>query len=568
MSHRVYRSCTACLALALALCACSGGPETTTSSFDSAQNRPIDSAQGRPRLVVLIVVDQMRADYLDRLRPHATGGFKRLLDEGAWFSNAAFPYHGTYTCPGHATIATGTMPATHGVPDNEWYDRVTRRVVACAEDANARPVRYDEGGTGGLGSSAHNLRVETLAGALRRQRGARVVSLALKARSAIMLAGPQADAVTWLSGDLEGWETSSAYSDTPLPAVQAFVDANPIDADRGRIWMRLLPDAAYSGADAAAGEWPPPGWSTTFPHVLDAADPASDTFGLQWERSPYADAYIGRFAAALAESFTLGTGDRTDVLAVGFSSPDLLGHRYGPQSHEVQDVFLQLDFTLGRLLERLDALVGRGEYVVALTSDHGVAELPEQLQAEGRPGGRLPVSSIAAIAERAAREAAGDGTYVARVTGNDVYFEPGMSEKLNATGALERVIAALRETPGIARAFEASQLQGAQAAEDEALREAALSYVPGVSGDVVLQTEPGFWVMSSRLATTHGTGHDYDQRVPIVLMGPGLRPGRYDEAATPADIAPTLAALIGVSLSQSDGRVLTDAIAAAAPAAR
>jgi predicted AlkP superfamily pyrophosphatase or phosphodiesterase len=515
--------------------------------------------------MVLIVVDQMRADFLERLRPHATGGFNRLINEGAWFTNAAYPYLGTFTCPGHATIGTGRLPARHGIPENEWYDREAKAVVACADDSSVTAVRYFDGQNAEGASGPGNLRAPTLAQVLRREKGARVVSLALKARSAIMLAGPEGDAVTWLSGDLAGWETSTAYTASPVAAVQAYVAANPIDADRGKTWVRRLAETAYSGSDEGAGEAPPSGWTRVFPHVLAGTSSSGAVFRLQWERSPYADAYVGRFAAAMAESFSLGQGDRTDVLAIGFSAPDLIGHGFGPQSHEMQDVLLHLDLTLGHLFEQLDNLVGAGRYVVALSSDHGVATLPEQLHVEGNPGGRIPATQIAELVERAARDAAGEGKYVARVLGNDVYFEPGIYERLESTGALSSILRALERSPGIAAAIPRSLLANASSAADEELREAALSFVPDRSGDILLQTDPGFWIMTSQLATTHGTGHAYDQRVPVVLMGPGIRRGRYDQEATPADVAPTLAALAGTRLPDADGRVLTEALTSAPP---
>lgn len=514
-----------------------------------------------PRLIVLIVVDQMRTDFIELLRPHWTAGFARLLDEGAWFPNAAYPYLNTYTCPGHATIGTGALPLTHGIVDNSWYERDTARTVACAEDETVRPVPYDGRGSD-IGNSAHRLGAPTLAGVLRRERGARVVSVALKARSAIMLVGPEGDAVTWLDGELSGWETSTAYADAPVPEVKEFLEANPIDADVGKSWTRRLPEHAYAGPDQGAGESAPRGWTSVFPHGLDG-EPGG-TFRSQWERSPFADAFVGRFAASMVDAFELGAGPHTDVLAVGFSSPDLVGHMFGPRSHEVQDILLQLDLTLGHLFDHLDARLGRDGYVVALSSDHGVADLPEQLQAEGGADRRLAPVVISRIAEDASRRVAGDGQYVARVNGNDVYFFPGMFEKLSAvSGGVDAVVSALVGIQGIGSAYHQGQLTSLPPNADEALSEAARSYVAERSGQIIVQPDAGFWVMpSSRVATTHGTGNLYDQQVPVILLGPGIRAGRYENAATPADIAPTLAAIAGTALPQADGRVLTEALTA------
>jgi predicted AlkP superfamily pyrophosphatase or phosphodiesterase len=513
-----------------------------------------------PKLAVLIVVDQMRADYVDRFKDEWTGGLKRLITHGAWFTHAAYPYLTTVTCAGHATISTGAFPNVHGVFQNTWFDRTAGRNVTCTEDARAKPVLYGKDGKDG--ESAANLRLPTFADEMQSQRGAHVVAMSLKARSAIMLAGHGGDAVTWLTDSLQGWETSSAFTAAPIPAVKAFVAANPIDGDYGRTWARLLPAAQYRYPDAADGEAPPKGWTASFPHVLNGG--AGDTkpgaeFYDQWERSPFADAYLGRFAATLTESLQLGRHDGTDVLAISFSTPDLVGHAFGPRSQEVQDIYAQLDRTIGILLDRLDTIVGHDAYVVALTADHGVTELPEQAARGGLEGGRLESRRIADAIQRRAQAAVGPGTYVARVNGNDVYFERGMLDKLSSpSSALEAVIDAIRSLPGVGRVFRADALRNGASSSDPLLRAAALSYVPGRSGDLVIVPKTG-WMFAST-GTTHGTASLDDQQVPIILFGRNIKAGRYAEAATPADIAPTLAAICGITMPRADGRVLRAAL--------
>ena len=298
--------------------------------------------QPLPKLTVLIVVDQMRADFVDRFNGEWTGGLKRMVTQGAWFTQAAYPYLTTVTCAGHATISTGTFPNTHGVFQNSWWDREARRQMLCTQDPKARAVGYGVAVTGG--DSPYRLQVPTLSDQMRTSRKAHVVSLALKNRSAIMLGGHGGDAVTWLTETLDGWETAAGYSETGVPAVKAFVDANPLAADFGKTWEKMLPASAYSGPDEGIGEAPPPGWTRSFPHPMKGTGNQPDsTFYAQWERSPFGDAYIGRFAAALAESMQLGKHEGTDLLAISFSSPDLVGHGFGPRSHEVQDMYAQLE---------------------------------------------------------------------------------------------------------------------------------------------------------------------------------------------------------------------------------
>ena len=272
-----------------------------------------------PRLVVVLVVDQMRADYVDRFRADWTAGLKRLLTEGAWFSNAAYPYLGTYTCAGHATVATGAFPHLHGIMQNQWWDRATRRIVACTDDDDVTTLQYPEGTD--TGGTAARLLLPTLADQLRSERiGARVATVALKARSAIMLAGHGGDAVTWMNESYEHWETSTAFTPRRVAAVEALLTANPVDADFGRTWSRQLPAERYATADDGEGEAAPRGWTATFPHVLNGDNdktPDRDFRG-QWARSPFADAYVGRFAAALAESLHLGRDDVNDFLGISF----------------------------------------------------------------------------------------------------------------------------------------------------------------------------------------------------------------------------------------------------------
>jgi hypothetical protein len=404
---------------------------------------------------------------------------------------------------------------------------------------------------------------------MRNQRAAHVVTLSLKGRSAIMLAGHGGDAVTWSSDSFDGWVTSSAFTTTgPVPEVKAFTDANPIDADFGKTWTRLVPESSYAWPDDGEGEKPPPGWTRTFPHELKGGGDRPDAkFHQQWALSPYADAYVGRFAAALTESLQLGRHDGTDVLGVSFSSPDLIGHAFGPWSQEVQDTYARLDRTIGALLDRIDALVGRDRYVVALTADHGATPIPEQLVRRGHDAGRLSAAAIVHAAEQRAQAALGQGKYVAQLNDNDLYLEPGMYQELTATpAALDGVIRTLSATPGVAKVFRSEQLQDATKSADPLRRAAALSYFPGLSGDLILAFKPG-WVLGSS-ATTHGGASPDDRRVPILFMGRGIKPGQYLQPVTPADVAPTLAAVCGISMPKAEGHALLSALTAVPNATR
>ncbi len=511
-------------------------------------------AAAPPRLVVVIVVDQMRADFVDRFKGEWTGGLKRMVTQGAWFQQAAYPYLTTVTCAGHATISTGSFPNRHGVFQNAWWDRESRRQISCTEDPRAADLGY--GVAVSSGNSAHRLQLPTFTDQMRAQRKAHVVSLSIKARSAIMLAGHGGDAVTWLTDNLDGWETSSVYTEQVVPAVKAFVDANPIDADFGKTWDRRLPPASYAGPDDGLNEAAPQGWTRTFPHALKGtANKVDASYFAQWERSPFADAYLGRFAAALVQSMQLGTHDGTDVLTISFSTPDLVGHAFGPRSQEVQDIYANLDQTLGALFDRLDAIVGKDQWVVGLSADHGVTPIPEQLIAEGKDAGRINGGAIVDAIEQALKPALGAGRHVIVLNTNDIYFEPGVYDKMLKSRQLTTaVVSAIQSRPGVQRVFRSEEIRGAEHSTDPLLRAAALSYFPGRSGDLVFATKPG-WMISSG-GTTHGSASADDQRVPVLFYGRGVKPGIYQDAATPADLTPTLAAIAGLTM-KADGHALS-----------
>lgn len=510
-----------------------------------------------PKLVVLLVVDQMRADYVERFNRDWNGGLKRLVSKGAWFQRAAYPYLTTITCAGHATISTGAYPHTHGIFQNAWWDRDTRKQVTCTDDPLASDVGYGTPVTGG--DSGRLLQVPTFADQMRTQRSARVVSLSLKPRSAIMPAGRGGDAVTWLGESVDSWVTSSVYGTPPVAAVKEFLDANPMSADFGKTWTRLLPRGRYTEPDSGLGEAPPVGWTATFPHLLTGTTGKADaTFLTQWQTSPFADAYLGRFAAAQVRAFQLGRREGTDVLAVSFSSPDSVGHGFGPRSHEIQDTYARLDKTIGTLFDALDAVIGKGEWVAALSADHGVTQIPEQLVAEGKDGGRISSGTLTTTLEQVLRPL-GEGRHVSLVASNDVYFEPGVYEKIQQTPHLfTSVMGAITSTPGVQKVFRGEEVRDGASSDDPLLRAAALSYFPGRSGDLIIAPKPG-WMFTVR-GTTHGSANPDDQRVPILFLGRGIKPGRYAQPATPADIAPTLARLCGITLPNAEGRVLAEAV--------
>lgn len=526
------------------------------------------AAPSRPKLVVLLVVDQMRGDYVDKFQGQWTGGLKRMLQEGAWFREAAYPYAATETCVGHATISTGALPTAHGMVSNAWWERESQKMVTCTADPNVTNTAYGGGKAAPGGDSAWRMRVPAFAEELRFQGGGntRVVTFSLKARAAITMAGHKADAVTWFDGG--SWETSSPYG--TMPFIENFVKANPVQADAVKSWDLALPAKSYLYDEKATGAVAPPGWDLAFPHSLSAHAAGSGpdgAFYLRWATSPYADTYLTKLAEAAVDQLGLGGKSGTDFLGVSYSSVDYVGHAFGPRSREIQDVLIRLDQDLAELFAHLDAKVGRGNYVVALSADHGAVPTPEDMLKTGADAGELHVPEIQEKIEKALEPFNYTKPAVARVASTDVYFSTGTYDRLKADpAAMRAVLDAVRSVAGVADVYRAEEVQDRPATQSLLRMAEAASYFPGRSGDLLVVPKP-YWLVTWGPAgkprdygTGHGTPYYYDQHVPVLLMGWGIEHGQYFGRITPADIAPTLAALCGVTLSSHDGRVLADAL--------
>jgi hypothetical protein len=455
---------------------------------------------------------------------------------------------------------------------NSWFDRDTGRGVGCTSDAGVTTISYGAPVAGGNGPS--RLLVPTLSDEMRAQLpvSSRVVTVSGKERSAITLAGHRADAVSWFSFAAGTFVTSSVYTAAPVPFMADALKAYPVASDYGKTWTRMLPIDRYLFADKGLGEKPPAYWTSEFPHGLVGKAGTPDAqFYDAWTTSPFLDDYLGRLAILSVDALALGQGRGTDFLGVSFSALDSVGHDFGPTSHEVQDVLVRLDQTIGTLLSHLDRTVGAGNYVVALTADHGAAPIPEQTAALGIDAGRLDAATVTRAAVKALQAAFGPGEYTVRSQYAELILEPAVVEKLRRDPrALDQVLGALRATPGVAGAYFGDHLDADAAAGDRDGRAALLSYYPGRSGDFVVVPKPYWFYVTvdgtpqPGSATTHGSMYAYDQHVPLILFGAGIKRGEYLRAATPADIAPTLAQLCGITLARIDGEVLIEALSPAA----
>ena len=494
-------------------------------------------------LVVFITVDQMQADYLTRFGAQLTGGLARLTRGGAWFVDGDLDYANTETAPGHATVLSGRFPRHTGIVSNE-------RGVP---DSTAPLV-----GARGPGASPRRFQGQTLIDWIRAaEPEARALSVSRKDRAAILPLGRGHAQVFWYAEPDGPFTTSTYYMDT-LPAwVRAFNARRVPQGFAGRAWTPLLPDSAYPEPDSVPTEAGGRGFA--FPHVL-AADPAQAArLVIEY---PWMDQITLDFALAGVEALGLGRGPATDVLAVSLSSTDAVGHRYGPDSREIHDQILRVDRVLGAFIDSLYRLRDSARIVFALTGDHGVAPFAELYAARtGRPAGHVslrgPITAVrAALADRGVPAAA------FRIESAALWVDRA---PLRAAGLdVDSVVAAFavmtRAVPGVARVDLVRTLAQADTAHDVIARRWYHALPPDLPIEAVVTLEPHF-VWGREADAQHGGPWDYDTHVPVLFYGPPFRPGRYPDTVRVVDMAPTLAAAIGVSPSGVlDGHVLKAAL--------
>ena len=545
------------------------------------------AALRRPRLVLLIAVDQFRYDYLERFGDlFGKNGFKRLLKDGASWVQANYDHTPTYTACGHATMMTGAYPSETGIIGNEWIDRETGSRITSVSDASVKLL----GGTQNEpAASPRRLLASTVGDELRIATNDRskVIGISVKDRSAILPAGRHANAAYWFSG-ASGNMVSSTYYFNQLPNwVVQYNNKRPADKFFGAKWERLLPESEYlkrAGADSPPWEniGRVAGDTNAFPHTITGgADAAGPQFYSALDFSPFSNDLLVQFAEAALVNENLGRDDEPDVLTVSFSANDYVGHRYGPYSQEVMDATLRVDRQIGTLLDFVDTKVGLRNAIVILTADHGVAPIPEHAAAIGLDGARLRSDDIinavrAAISARYNSKGTtpdptldyiytydvGGSAQPAFINGN-LYFNYAAlkRDRVNLDEIARVAGEAALSVRGTAKYFTRSQLHdGGVPVTDPIERRVLHGFYPTRSGDVVIIAEP-YKYLGDFIPATHGTPYTYDTHVPVIIVASGIAPGRYYERATPADIAPTVSALLRTTApSNSVGRILTEAM--------
>ncbi|MGQ9895965.1 MAG: alkaline phosphatase family protein [Acidobacteriota bacterium] len=533
----------------------------TLVSCATAQNRT--NAVGY-RLVVGIVIDQLRPDYLERFDDlFGEKGFKRLKARGAYFANAHYRHACTYTAPGHAVILTGSTAAVTGIIGNQWYDRQSGKPIQSITDETTTGV------PAGKGASPQRLLVSTLADELKAATAgqAKVIGISLKDRGAILLVGRTANVAYWFD-DKRGQMQTSTYYMSELPAWVAAFNAQRIpDRWFGKTWEKLLPESAYArcAPDDAPYEKHFAGGGTAFPHQVGRGDKPNAHFYSDFTMTPWANDFLVDFAVAAIENERLGADETPDVLTISFSANDIVGHAFGPNSHEVLDITVRTDQAIARLLDAIDAKVGLDQTLVFLTADHGVAPVPEYAQQQRLYSRRISFEQVVVAMKRALDAKFGAAPWFAGFSAESVYFDLAtLAEKKLRRAEVEQVAAEAALTiEGLAAAFTRSQILFGRMPRTPAAERVQMAFHPQRSGDVFLVPEPFCFFSSEEYttATTHGTPYAYDTHVPVILMGRSIRSGTYWVEASPADIAPTLAALLGVTPpSGTVGRPLHEAL--------
>lgn len=495
------------------------------------------------RLVLLIVVDQFRYDYLARFRTEYTEGLRRLLTEGAVFTNANLEHYPTVTATGHATMLSGATPSVSGIIGNDWFDRETGATVTSVSDLAARPL-----GSADAAASPRRLLVSTLGDELKMasrfakgSAGApRVFGVSLKDRSAILAVGRGADAAYWWDTKTGNFVTSTYYFGEAPEWVRSFNGRKPADAFAGLSWTTL------SAPPTALRQMP--------------AQPGAALYDAVYG-SPNGNELLLQFAGEMLGRERLGTRMATDLLSVSFSSNDSVGHTHGPDSPQVRDMALTTDRAIGRLLNQIDKTVGLQHTLVALTSDHGVAPVPESLAERALPGGRMTTRELFDPIQRALAAKFGDGKWLMATAGSSPYLNYELIEKLRLDAAEVRRVAAAAavKVPHVSRVYTRDELLRGDVPNDRIGSRVLRGFNAQRSGDLEIILEP-YWMRQAQ-GTTHGTPYSYDAHIPLILMGRRVKPGEYTAHAALNDLAPTLATLTGVEIpSGSSGRVLTEAL--------
>ena len=519
-------------------------------------------SNNKPKLVVGVVVDQMRFEYLNRFKnKYSSQGFLRLINQGYSCNNHHFNYIPTVTGPGHASIFSGTTPSVHGIVGNDWYDKAKGRTVYCTTDSRYIPV----GAAAKYGKVAPtNLKVTTVADQNRifTQMKGKTIGVSIKDRGAVFPSGHTANGAYWFEGLDEGkWITSSYYMDE-LPLWVKDFNARSNISNYVKTWNTLYDINLYqeSGPDNSNYEKGFNGKANpVFPYNLKDLKGLNGGFDII-KTSPFGNTMITDFALSAIEAEGLGDDEFTDFLTISYSSTDYVGHNFGLSSVELQDTYLRLDLEIERLLNYLDENVGEGNYTLFLTADHGAAEVPTFLRDINVPGANISKDDFSPLFD-AMTAKYGVPDLIKSISNNQLFLNQELIISLQLT--LEEVqrfvVNEIITYPFVSKAYTATTMQSSYF-ESGLPMLLQNGYNQKLSGDVLFTLQPGVIVYGPK-GTTHGSGYTYDTHVPLLFYGNGIQQGRSYESTSVTDIAPTISALLGISFpSGATGTVIEKVI--------
>jgi predicted AlkP superfamily pyrophosphatase or phosphodiesterase len=512
----------------------------------------------RPKLVVGIVIDQMRWDFLYRYydRFDNKGGFKRMLGQGFSCENTMIPYTPTVTACGHSCIYTGAVPANSGITGNIWWDRELMRTVYCVEDKSVNTI----GSSSVNGQmSPKNMLVTSIADELRLATnfGSKVIGVALKDRGAILPAGHSANAAYWYDASSGNWISSSYYMADIPGWVKDFNARKIVDQYYREGWKLSYPASTYGQSTADERKYEANLFGPGFPYDL------TRYIGKDYAKissTPMGNAMTTVFAKAAIENEQLGKDNITDLLAVSYSSTDYIGHSFGPNSIEAEDAMLKLDKDLGAFMDYLDTKLGKGQYLLFLSADHGVSHIPEFLSDNKLPGGRIMLNSLVVALNKELAEKYS----IAQVIVSDENYQLHLNNRLLDSASIDRkelinrVIKRLNTEHAIERAFAVEDLN--KVPLPEMLRTRLNNgYYPRRNGDIQMVFKPGYIEAFSKTGTTHGLWNPYDSHIPLLWFGWGIKAGKTNREVYMTDIAPTLAAMLHIQMPNGCiGQVITE----------
>lgn len=542
------------------------------------------AAPVKPRLVVLISIDQFRADYLARFSdlflpvegPQGVGGFRWLMERGAYHTDAHHDHYPLFTGPGHSIHFTGAPPYKTGIVGNEWFDREMNAVRYCVQDPKS-PLVGAADPDGKRGISPITLRTSTVGDELKMATGGqgKVWGLALKDRAGVLMAGHLADGVLWFDEETSAWISSRFYFKSgQLPDwVTSWNAAKKIDPFFGKTWNLSVPPAALKRLWTPRNEFanPRPGLGKAFPHpITGGLDKPGKAFYAAFESTPYANEYVLETAEELIRREKLGQDAIPDILAINLSTNDYIGHSFGPDSPEALDVTVQSDRQISRFFRFLGKAVPGGlqNVTIVLTADHGVSPMVEEMAKAGLPtAGGYQEKALTDAVKAALDKAFGPGDWLKALSEFNLYLDvDSLRQKGIEPAKAEEVAAeALRRQPGIYAAYTRDQIVEGRVPDTDIGHRVMLGFHPKVSGDVVIVLDPytvtNYSGGSVVKGTTHGTTYAYDTSVPLILAGTRIKPGRYTQRVSTLDIAPTLSELLGVlQPSGCEGHVLSPAL--------